>query len=74
MESGVNRTALLAWAIGGIFAPLGGISAGIITYAEYSQHRLPKGRAAREALRSGAVATVVLLTVTGLFGWWVGRS
>ena len=70
----MNRTALLAWAIGGIFAPLGGISAGIITYAEYSQHRLPKGRAAREALRSGAVAKVVLLTVTGLFGWWVGRS
>ena len=25
----MNRTALLAWAIGGIFAPLGGISAGM---------------------------------------------
>jgi hypothetical protein len=74
MEYAVNRIDLLAWAIGGISAPLGGSSAGVITYLEYSQHRLPKGRAVREALRSGVVATLVMLTITGLFGWWMGRS
>jgi hypothetical protein len=61
-------------AIGGIFAPLGGLCAGIITYSEYASHRLPKGRALQEALRSGLLATGVLVTLTGAFGWLVDRS
>lgn len=64
----MNRAVLIAWAAGAVFAPLGGLCAGIITYAEYSRHRLAAGRAIREATGSALPATAILLAVAGLIG------
>ncbi len=57
-----------------MFAPVGALMAGTITYREYEQRRLGKGRALAEALRSGAVALLVLVAATGLLGWLLSRS
>ena len=70
----VTSPVLIAVTVGAIFAPLGGLCAAIITYAEYSTHRLPEGRALREALRSAMLATLVLFALTGVSGWLMGRS
>lgn len=69
----LNSSFGFALTVGVLFAPLGGLTAAIITYMEYSQHRLPQGRALREALRSGLFAFVVLVALTGAFGWLMGR-
>lgn len=70
----MSSSVLIALAIGGIFAPLGGLCAGIITYSEYASHRLPKGRALQEALRSGLLAICVLVALTGALGWFMDHS
>ncbi len=59
--------------IGVLFAPLGGLTAAIITFAEYRQH-IPKRAAITEALRTGLFATVVLTAITAAFGWLMGRT
>ena len=46
--------------ISAFLAPLGGLMAGIITYKEYSQHRLERGRALGEALLTAGFAMLVL--------------
>lgn len=70
----MNRSILIALAIGGLFAPLGGLYAAIITYSEYGSHRLPKGRTLREAARSALLAVAVLIALTGIFGWLMDPS
>jgi hypothetical protein len=65
MLSGPLGIAVVA---GAVFAPIGGLTAGIITYIEYAQHQLPKGVALREAVRSGVVAVLVLVGLSAVFG------
>lgn len=65
---------VIALAVGGLFAPLGALTAGVITYREYRRHRLEPGRAIREALRSAAFALLVLLASMGALGWVMSRS
>lgn len=67
-------TVVIALAVGGLFAPFGALSAGIITFREYSRHRLEPGRAAREALRSAAFALLFFLTLSAAFGWAMAGS
>lgn len=74
MSGALNSPAGIALVVGLMFAPLGGLTAGIIIYMEYSQHRLPRGRTWREALRSGLFATVLLAALTALFGLLMGSS
>lgn len=68
----MRETMSVLLAIGLIFAPLGAVMAGLITYTEYSQHRLPKGRAIREALISACFAFLILLLLTLAAGWAMG--
>ena len=67
-------TLVIALAVGGLFAPLGALTAGIITYREYSRHRLEPGRAIGEALRSAAFALLILIGCAGALGLASGRS
>lgn len=68
----MRETMSVLLAVGLIFAPLGAVMAGLITYTEYSQHRLPKGRAIREALISACFAFLILLLLTLAAGWAIG--
>ena len=56
-------------AIGAVFAPFGGLMAGIITYQEYRKHRLEPGRACGEAARAALFAFLVLLGIMAACGW-----
>jgi len=60
--------------IGLMFAPIGAIMAALITYGEYSQHRLPKGRVLREVLISAVFAFLVLLALIMTAGWAMSRT
>lgn len=59
--------------IGLFFAPLGGLTAAIITFAEYRQH-ITKRAAVGEAMRMGLFATAFLAAVTTAFGWLMGKA
>jgi hypothetical protein len=62
----------IAVVAGAVFAPIGGLTAGIITYIEYVKHPLPKGSALKEAIRSGIVAVIVLIALAAVFGLFMG--
>ncbi|RIA46676.1 hypothetical protein DFR49_1224 [Hephaestia caeni] len=62
----------IAVVAGAVFAPIGGLTAGIITYIEYAKHPLPKGAALKEAIRSGVVAVFVLIALAAVFGLFMG--
>ena len=69
MLSGSLAIAVVA---GAVFAPIGGLTAGIITYIEYAKHPLPKGAALREAIRNGIIAVFMLVALAALFGLFMG--
>lgn len=62
----------IAVVAGAVFAPIGGLTAGIITYIEYAKHPLPRGSALREAIRSGIIAVIVLIALAAVFGLFMG--
>jgi hypothetical protein len=63
----------IALLIGIVFAPLGGLTAAIITLAEYRQH-VSRRAAVVEAVRMGLLATVILAAATTVAGWLMGRT
>lgn len=52
-----------------IFAPFGGLCAGIITYLVYSEPLFPRAQAIRDALRAGLFAFAFLVVLTAAIAW-----